>query len=129
VHFVIPGTNASHQFDDFVSICAWLCTAISRKTDTFKPEEFDDPNTIVNKLMLALRQFDFRASFPPQKLKTAHGEFICQVLEFLTDKSLEELRFEYAAPMYASAGEVGDASAIIVLPLLWDSHVRKDVSE
>jgi estrogen-related receptor beta like 1 len=129
VHFVIPGTNASHQFDDFVSICAWLCTAISRKTDTFKPEEFDDPNTIVNKLMLALRQFDFRASFPPQKLKTAHGEFICQVLEFLTDKALEELRFEYAAPMYASAGEVRPVSAIVGLPLLWVSHVRKDVSE
>lgn len=106
VQFVIPGANPSHQFDEFVSICAWLCLSISRKTDTFKPEEFDDPNTIVNKLMLALRQFDFRASFPPQKLKTAHGEFVCQVLEFLTDKALEGMRFEFAAPIYANNEEV-----------------------
>ncbi len=106
VHFVIPGVNASHQFTEFVSICSWLCTSISRKVDTFKPEEFDDPNTIVNKLMLALRSFDFKASFPAQKLKVANGEFACMVLEFLTDKALEELRFEFAAPQHTSNDEV-----------------------
>jgi estrogen-related receptor beta like 1 len=106
VHFVIPGTNASHQFTEFVSICSWLCTTISRKADTFKPEEFDDPNTIVNKLMLALRQFDFKASFPAQKLKVANGEFVCTVLEFLTDKALEELRFEFGAPVHSGNEEV-----------------------
>jgi intraflagellar transport protein 57 len=106
VQFVIPGTNASHQFDDFVSICAWLSFVISKKQDTFRPEEFDDPNTIVNKLMLALRQFDFRSSFPPQKLKTAHGEPVCSVLEFLTDKALEAQGFQWASPVYASNEEV-----------------------
>ena len=56
--------------------------------------------------MLALRQFDFRASFPPQKLKTAHGEFVCMVLEFLTDKALEGNGFSFATPIYASNEEV-----------------------
>jgi estrogen-related receptor beta like 1 len=106
VQFVIPGANASHQFDEFISICTWLCYTISRKPDVFKPEEFDDPNTIVNKLMLALRQFDFRSSFPPQKLRTANGEIACTVLEFLTDKALSEQHFEWQAPIYPSNGEV-----------------------
>ena len=48
VEFVIPGSNPSHQFNSFVSICSWLCTEISKKSDLFKPEEYDDPNTIVN---------------------------------------------------------------------------------
>jgi estrogen-related receptor beta like 1 len=106
VHFVIPGANSSHQFDEFVSICSWLCLEISRKTDLFKPEEFDDPNTIVNKLMLALRQLHFQSIFPPQKLKTAHGEPVCSVLEFLTDKALAERGFQFATPVYANDAEV-----------------------
>lgn len=106
IQFVIPGPNASHQFSEFISICAWLCLTISRKPDAFKPEEFDDPNTMVNKLMLALRQFDFRSSFPPQKLKVAHGEQVCTVLEFLADKALAENGFTWGTPAYASNGEV-----------------------
>lgn len=109
VQFVVPGANASHQFDEFISICTWLCYTISRKPDVFKPEEFDDPNTIVNKLMLALRQFDFRASFPPQKLRTANGEYICTVLDFLTDKALSELHFQWQTPIYPANGEVRSA--------------------
>ena len=106
VHFAIPGSNPSHQFSEFVGITEWLCEVITGKSDVFKTEEFDDPNTIVNKLMLALRQLDFRSSFPPQKLKTAHGEPICTVLEFLTDKALAERRFQWGVPSYATAEEV-----------------------
>jgi estrogen-related receptor beta like 1 len=120
VHFVIPGSNPSHQFDEFVSICTWLCMEISRKSDMFKPEEFDDPNTIVNKLMLALRQLDFRSSFPPQKLKVAHGEPVCSVLEFLTDKALAERGFQFATPVYANDDEVKPfaIAVIAIVPLL-----------
>jgi len=106
VQFVAPGPNASHQFSEFISICAWLCLTISRKPDAFKPEEFDDPNTMVNKLMLALRQFDSRSSFPPQKLKAAHGEHVCTVLEFLTTRALEEQGFSWGTPLYINSGEV-----------------------
>lgn len=106
VHFAIPGINSSHQFDDFVTVCSWLCTEISRSSDLFHPEEFDDPNTIVNKLLLALRNLDFRSSFPAQKLKTAHGEPVCTVLEFLTDKALEVRGFQWAVPIYTGAADV-----------------------
>lgn len=106
IQFVLPGANASHQFDDFISVCSWLFTEITRKTDAFKPEEFDDPNTIVNKLMLSLRQLDFRSSFAPQKLRTPHGEPVCQVLEFLVNKALAEKGFEWGTPIYLDNQEV-----------------------
>lgn len=107
VHFVYPGQNASHQFSDFVDLCSWLCSEISQNADFFKAEEFDDPNTVANKLMLALRQLDFRMSFPSQKLKTPHGEAVCSVLEFLTDSALAAKGFKWATPVYTEADEVG----------------------
>lgn len=127
VHFVIPAANASHQFDDFVGVCAWLFSIISggsnnsagskakggrnavATSDLFRPEEFDDPNTIVNKLLLALRQVDFRASFPQQKLKAAHGEPACTVLDFLTDKALSAVSFQWGVPTYSNNIDVEQA--------------------
>lgn len=106
VHFVLPGANLSHQFDDFVEICSWLSSQITGKSDFFKPEEFDDPTTVVNKLMLALRQLEFRLSFPSQKLKSAHGEATCSVIEFLTDKALATRDFQWAVPIYSGNDEV-----------------------
>lgn len=79
------------------------------KPDTFKPEQFDDPNTIVNKLLLALRQLDFRSSYPPQKFKTPYGEPVCTVLDFLTDKALAARGFQYAMPIYNNVDDVEQA--------------------
>ena len=106
VYFAIPGANASHQFEDFTSLSAWLCSEISHKSDTFQPDELDDPNTIINKLILALRQFDFRSSFPVQKLKIAHGEAVCCVLDFLIDKLVLSRGFQWNAPVHLDIDQV-----------------------
>ena len=53
-----------------ISICHWLFTIIDKMSEIFQYEEFDDPGTIVNKLMLGLRQVEFKSSFPSQRLKT-----------------------------------------------------------
>jgi estrogen-related receptor beta like 1 len=109
VHFAIPGINASHQLDDFTTICSWLCTEITGKADTFKPDAKDDPNTVINKLLLALRQLEFRSSFPPQKLKVPHGEPVCTVLDFLTDKAIATRGFQWAQPVHISVDDVEQA--------------------
>jgi hypothetical protein len=106
VHFIVPAANASNQFDDFVDVCAWLFLEITKSTEAFKREQFDDPTTVVNKLVLGLRQLDFRSSFPSQKLKTPFGEPVCTVLEFLTDKALESKGFKYGSPVYLDSSEV-----------------------
>jgi estrogen-related receptor beta like 1 len=109
IHFVLPGNNPSVQFDDFIGLCSWLFTVIDRLTDVFKPEEFDDPNTVVNKLVLALRQLDFRSAFPSQKIKVAHGEPACAVIDFLVDKALASINFQWGVPIYAVTDDVEQA--------------------
>jgi len=111
VHFVYPGPNPGVQFDEFVDICSWICSVISGRggEELFKRDQYDDPNTVVNKLLLALRQLGFNLSFPSQKLKTAHGEAVCGVLDFLAEKALGARKFKWATPVYTDiAGDGND---------------------
>jgi len=105
IEFVYPGANASHQFTDFVEIAEWLCEMIGGRS-LFTKEAYDDPNTVANKLMLALRSLDFRSNFPAQKLKAGHGDPVCSVLDFLTQKALETRSFKWNRPIYEDADDV-----------------------
>jgi len=105
VHFVFPGANASHQFTDFIEVSKYLCDIIGGP-DLFQKEQFDDPNTMTNKIMLSLRKLDFRGGFAAQKLKAASGEAVCSVLDFLTDKALEKRQHRWEQPVYADGEDV-----------------------
>lgn len=111
IHFVFPGQNLSNQFDDYMDLCGWLCAEISNDPNLFKRDPFDDPNTAANKLMLALRKLDCRLSFPAQKMKTAYGEPVCSVLDFLTDKALAAKKFRWSAPIYTEPDKTQVADA------------------
>lgn len=112
IHFIFPGRNLSNQFDEFMDICGWLCELCSGDSELFRRDPYDDPNTVANKLMLALRQLDCRLSFPAQKLKTAYGEAACSVLDFLTDKALTVSKFRWGAPVYTDADVVEMADTV-----------------
>jgi estrogen-related receptor beta like 1 len=100
IHFIFPGQNPSTQFDEFMELCSWLCSIISPGSDVFKRDPYDDPTTVSNKLMLALRQLDCKLQIQPQTLKKAHGETACGVLDFLTDKALSTIKFSWSQPTY-----------------------------
>jgi estrogen-related receptor beta like 1 len=106
IHFVFPAKNVGVQSDEFFNLCSWIISEITRNPSTFKKEEFDDPNTVANKLLVALRQLDFRLTIPTQKIKTPHGEAVCSILEFLTDKALENSGFKFSPPTYLDNDEV-----------------------
>lgn len=106
VYFTLPAKNLSNQFDDFVQLCSWLFDEISQSTGVLTRDEYDDPGTIANKLLLALRQVGFPTSFSTQKLRTPHGEVVCEVLDFLTDKALEARRFQWQKPDFAHLNQV-----------------------
>lgn len=59
VHFSLPAPNASLQFQDFIDVVCYLIGRIKRDADFFKIDKYDDPNTSVNKMMLALRSLDY----------------------------------------------------------------------
>jgi estrogen-related receptor beta like 1 len=108
IHFVFPASNTGQQFEDFIKICSWLFTQITKDSKAFQREEYDDPNTVLNKLMLALRQIECKLSFPVQKLKIPHGEAVCQVLDFLTEKALEANSHQWKKPEYPDKNEKVD---------------------
>lgn len=112
IHFIFPGRNLSNQFDEFMDLAGWLCELCSGDPELFRRDPYDDPNTVANKLMLALRQLDCRLSFPAQKLKTAHGEAACSVLDFLTDKALAVSKFRWGTPLYKDADVVEMADPV-----------------
>lgn len=105
VHFAIPSNNLATQFNDFISICAWLINLCNVK-EPFKVDSFEDPTSSINKLLLALRTLDFRGSFPAQKLKIPHGESVCTILDFLADKALSTRNFKFETPIYKNQEEM-----------------------
>ena len=105
MHFVFAGSNLSNQFDDFTEICEWLCTEC-KDSSLFKRDQYDDPNTVANKLMLALRALQCPLNFPAQKLKTPHGEIACSVLDFLSEKAIAVKGLKWGQPTYPEAETV-----------------------
>ena len=112
IHFVISGKNSSHQFEDFIDICSWLINLISRSPDTMKREQYDDPNTTANKLLLALRSVNYQVNFSVQKLKTPYGEIVCDILNFLTDQALDNIKFSWKKPDYTALDQVRNILSI-----------------
>jgi len=105
-YFAIPATNAGVQFKRFLDLVSWLM----RQCDAeFTVDKFDDPNTSVNKMMLSLKNMGFPADFPASKLKQAHGEHVCAVLNYLCDKSLQEKGFRWKQPEYEDEGYQDEA--------------------
>jgi intraflagellar transport protein 57 len=94
-----------------MELSSWLCYKCSGDLELFKRDPYDDPTTVANKLMLALRSLDCRLSFPAQKLRTPFGENVCNVLDFLTDKALAVSSFRWAQPRYADADIVSHSSS------------------
>jgi estrogen-related receptor beta like 1 len=114
-HFCQPGANLSLQFQEFIDLTVWLVALIKRDNGVFVIDKYDDPNTAVNKMLIALRSLEYTGDFPANKLKAAHGDAVCHVLDFLTDKALEATGFVWGTPKHEvddqDAGDDGDDGA------------------
>lgn len=106
LHFVIPMKNVTSQYDDFVDLFAWISQEIAGKKSAFQRDQYDDPNTISNKIILALRQLEYKTALQSQKLRNPFGEIICHILEFLVDKLLSIRGFKVNSLVYIDAQEV-----------------------
>jgi intraflagellar transport protein 57 len=107
--FALPAKNPSVQFQNFLALVEWLVEESTGDRRAFSVDKFDDPNTAVNKMMLALRNLSFALDFPVAKLKVGYGEATCNVLDFLCDKALASKGFVWSAPMHEAPAEVEEA--------------------
>lgn len=79
--------NSGEQFFLFVSICAWLVRETGKSFDA--PQEFDDPNVIISKIIKSLSDMDIATDFQSNKLIAGAGPICVYVLDCLATKVLK----------------------------------------
>ncbi|KAM7379828.1 hypothetical protein PAMP_005348 [Pampus punctatissimus] len=91
-------SNPGEQFYMFTIIAAWLINAAGRPFT--EPQEYDEPNATVSNILAELRAFGVKVDFPPSKLKSGSGEFVCFVLDRLAEEALRRKGFSFRRPTY-----------------------------
>lgn len=79
--------NAGEQFFLFVSICAWLIRETGKSFP--QPQEFDDPNVVISKIIKSLSEMDIATDFQSNKLIAGAGAICVYVLDALATKVLK----------------------------------------
>jgi intraflagellar transport protein 57 len=87
-HFAYESNNRDGQFKLFLQLASWLLELTSTDA-SFEIEEYDDPNTSVTKMMLALKGIGFAMEVSAMKLKQGYGEAVLNVLGYLCDKAMK----------------------------------------
>lgn len=99
-HFAVVGSNPALQFQEFIDLATWLINVV--RDGAFCVDKFDDPNSIVHKLMLELQILGFESEFPASRLKHAYGEAVIDVMDFLADQALRKSNFLFRLPDHKS---------------------------
>ncbi|XP_054760135.1 intraflagellar transport protein 57 homolog [Lytechinus pictus] len=97
-HYFAIATNPGEQFYMFTSLSAWLISLSGKQFD--RPQEYDDPNATIANILGEVRQLGAATDFPPNKLKTGHGEYCIYVLDKLADEALKKSGFKWGKPLY-----------------------------
>lgn len=79
--------NSGEQFFLFTSICAWLIRETGKSFE--QPQEFDDPNVVISKIIRSLNDMDIATDFQSNKLISGAGPICVYVLDSLATKVLK----------------------------------------
>lgn len=97
-HYFAMATNPGEQFYNFTAVCAWLINVAGRHFDI--PQEYDDPNATIASIIDEMKRFGLNTDFAPSKLKQGNGEYVCHVLDQLSDVALKVTNFAWKQPSY-----------------------------
>ncbi|XP_023321011.1 intraflagellar transport protein 57 homolog [Eurytemora carolleeae] len=96
-HYFVLQTNPGEQFFLFTSLSAWLIRKAGKSFDP--PQEFDDPNSTISKILENVRKIGVTIDFAPSKLKQGYGEQAIFVLDRLSDEALRFVGFSWNTPI------------------------------
>ncbi|XP_037941348.1 intraflagellar transport protein 57 homolog [Teleopsis dalmanni] len=86
-YYFVKSFNPGEQFYMFTLICWWLCKKLGK--DMERPQEYDDPNTVIAKIVQILEEIDISVEFPPNKLIRGAGPICLLVLDNLATQVLK----------------------------------------
>lgn len=104
--FAYPAPNPAHQFKYFSQLVAFGLAFLNIKADW---DEFDDPTTVMTSMQVALKDASIQVPGGMGKLKSGHGDAVCQVLHTLMGEALRRVSFEFHAPTYPDEGMADEA--------------------
>jgi intraflagellar transport protein 57 len=87
----------SVQFSQFAALTAFLLGLCRR---SFTMDKYEDPTTLINRIIGELKALGCELDFPPLKLRQGAGEPVVKVLNALCDKALALRGFAFERPVY-----------------------------
>ncbi|XP_068907396.1 intraflagellar transport protein 57 homolog [Tenebrio molitor] len=95
-YYFVVTKNPGEQFYLFALLASYLIGKIGINFQ--KPEEYDDPNDTIEKILQVVRENEIPVNFPANKLKQGVGEHVVYILDRLADKALAK-HFTWQKPV------------------------------
>ncbi|KAH8271966.1 hypothetical protein KR044_012410, partial [Drosophila immigrans] len=129
--YFVKATNPGEQFFMFTLICWWLWKKLGK--DMERPQEYDDPNTVIAKIIQMLEEIDVPVDFAPNKLIRGAGPICLNVLDILATQALKVAQVNFQRLHITQEEEfVGDYledNAEIILEKLEDEQNASALSD
>ncbi|XP_018572596.1 intraflagellar transport protein 57 homolog [Anoplophora glabripennis] len=87
-YYFVVTKNPGEQFYMFSLLAAWLVRKSGKNFE--QPQEFDDPNDTIQKIMDAVKDNGMAIDFPPNKLKQGVGEHVVYILDNLANDAIKK---------------------------------------
>ncbi|KAJ8931861.1 hypothetical protein NQ314_015191 [Rhamnusium bicolor] len=87
-YYFVVVKNPGEQFYLFTLLAAWLIRKCGKNFE--QPQEFDDPNDTISKILDAAKENGMSVDFPPNKLKQGVGEHVVHILENLAINAIKK---------------------------------------
>ncbi|TMW54904.1 hypothetical protein DOY81_000137 [Sarcophaga bullata] len=131
--YFVKSVNPGEQFFMFTIICWWLCQKLGIIME--RPQEYDDPNDVISKIVKILDEMDVSIDFSPNKLIRGAGPNCIFVLDALVTQVLKVMKLSCQKLHIAQEDEVAndylEDNAEIILEKIEDEQndVLSDDSE
>jgi len=98
--------NPNEQFTYFTTLVKWLLSL--NGVNAGELTKYNDPTTTATNIQVELKQIGIECDFPPLKLKSGSGEYVCLVLQQLLDKALKNKKFKFKEPRFDNKEKVDE---------------------
>jgi len=90
--------NPNEQFTYFKTLVKWLLSL--NDVNAGELTKYDDPTTVASNIQVELKKLGIECEFPPLKLKSGSGEYVCFVLSQLVNRALKNKKFRFKEPRF-----------------------------
>ncbi|CAG9864505.1 unnamed protein product [Phyllotreta striolata] len=95
-YYFVVTKNPGEQFYLFSLLASWLINKSGKPFE--RPQEFDDPNESIERILNEVKANDMIVDFSPNKIKQGVGEHVVSILDHLADVALRKNNVQLKRP-------------------------------